>query len=134
MTATILFTQQSGVGHLRFNRPDRRNALGQEELEAISAALDALDKQTRVLMVSATEGRHSARGLTCSKSGRVNWTGISFKVSPIGWLISPSRPFASSTVTSTAVVVSWHCPAISGWQRRAFTCGCRPRPLDCVIR
>jgi len=56
MTATILFTQQSGVGHLRFNRPDRRNALGQEELGAISAALDALDKPTRVLMVSATEG------------------------------------------------------------------------------
>ena len=55
MTATILFTQQSGVGHLRFNRPDRRNALGQEELEAISAALDELDKQARVLMVSATE-------------------------------------------------------------------------------
>ena len=92
MTATILFTQQSGVGHLRFNRPDRRNALGQEELGAISAALDALDKQTRVLMVSAAEGATFCAGADLQQIRAGELDGISSKVSPIGWPISPSDP------------------------------------------
>ncbi len=56
MTSTILFEQNAGIAHLRFNRPERRNALGQEELALISAALDSLEEQSRVLVISAHEG------------------------------------------------------------------------------
>ena len=56
MTPTVLFEQKDGIARLRFNRSQRRNALGQAELSGITAALDSLESQTRVLVISAAEG------------------------------------------------------------------------------
>jgi enoyl-CoA hydratase/carnithine racemase len=56
MTSTILFEQEAGIATLRFNRPDRRNALGREELSGIQLALGALKPETRVLVITSTSG------------------------------------------------------------------------------
>ena len=56
MTPTVLFEQKDGIARLWFNRSQRRNALGQAELSGITAALDSLESQTRVLVISAAEG------------------------------------------------------------------------------
>lgn len=56
MTPTVLFEQKDGIARLWFNRSQRRNALGQAELSGITAALDSLERQTRVLVISAAEG------------------------------------------------------------------------------
>ena len=53
MTETIKFEQQAGIARLLFNRPERRNALGRVELDAIQAALLGLDTHTRVLVITA---------------------------------------------------------------------------------
>ena len=56
MTSTILFEQEAGIATLRFNRPDRRNALGREELSGIQLALGALKPETRVLVITSASG------------------------------------------------------------------------------
>ena len=56
MTSTILFEQEAGIATLKFNRPDRRNALGRDELSGIQKALAALKPETRVLVITAASG------------------------------------------------------------------------------
>lgn len=56
MTSTILFEQKAGIATLQFNRPDRRNALGREELSGIQLALGALNPETRVLVITSASG------------------------------------------------------------------------------
>ena len=56
MTSTILFEQEAGIATLQFNRPDRRNALGREELSGIQLALGALNPETRVLVITSASG------------------------------------------------------------------------------
>jgi len=56
MTSTILFDQEAGIATLRFNRPDRRNALGRDELSGIQRALNELRPETRVLVITSASG------------------------------------------------------------------------------
>lgn len=56
MTSTILFEQEAGIATLQFNRPDRRNALGRDELSGIQKALAALKPETRVLVITSASG------------------------------------------------------------------------------
>ena len=41
---------------MRFNRPDRRNALGSDELSGIQRALNELRPETRVLVITSASG------------------------------------------------------------------------------
>ena len=54
MSDTISFRQQDGIATLSFDNPERRNALGSVELEAIEKALGALDDATRVLLITSS--------------------------------------------------------------------------------
>tara|TARA_R110002072_G_scaffold222768_1_gene379893 strand:- start:2287 stop:3144 length:858 start_codon:yes stop_codon:yes gene_type:complete len=56
MTETILYSRIEHVGHLVLNNPQKHNALGREQLEAIHARLDqiAADPEVRVLIVTGT--------------------------------------------------------------------------------
>ena len=56
MSSTILFEQEAGVATLKFNRPERRNALGRDELSGIQAALGALRPESRVLVITSASG------------------------------------------------------------------------------
>ena len=57
MSDTISFRQQRGIATLSFDNPERRNALGSVELEAIERALGALDDATRVLLITSSDDR-----------------------------------------------------------------------------
>jgi 2-(1,2-epoxy-1,2-dihydrophenyl)acetyl-CoA isomerase len=61
MTATIdtgspyiLYRDEDGVATITFNRPDRRNAVGPEMLQALEVALDAADRDDAVRAVVLT--------------------------------------------------------------------------------
>ena len=45
MSDTISFTQTAGIATLTFNNPQRRNALGAAELDAIERGLSSLDEE-----------------------------------------------------------------------------------------
>ena len=45
MSDTISFTQTAGIATLTFNNPQRRNALGAAELDAIESGLSSLDEE-----------------------------------------------------------------------------------------
>jgi len=51
--ASVHFDQQQGVAHIRFNRPERHNALGREELAGIENAVASLNAHTRAVVISA---------------------------------------------------------------------------------
>jgi len=56
MTDTILYSRTGYVGRLVLNNPERHNALGREQLDAIRAALVqvSLDPEVRVLIITGT--------------------------------------------------------------------------------
>lgn len=61
---TLLLTVENHVAHVRFNRPERANALNQpawEELQRVFEALDE-DENVRVVLLSG-EGRHFCSGI-----------------------------------------------------------------------
>jgi len=62
MSATILFEQHQGVARISFNRADKHNALGHQELAGIEAALDSLDETARVVILTSQSGRTFCAG------------------------------------------------------------------------
>ena len=62
MSSTVLFEQQSGIARLSFNRAEKHNALGHEELTGIEDALESIDATTRVLVVTSESGRTFCAG------------------------------------------------------------------------
>ena len=56
MSDTVKFEQSGMVARLTFNRPERRNALGRAELDAILGGLNNLASDTRVLVITASGG------------------------------------------------------------------------------
>ena len=57
MSDTISFTQTAGIATLTFNNPQRRNALGAAELDAIERGLSSLDEDTRALLITSSDDR-----------------------------------------------------------------------------
>ena len=57
MSDTISFTQAAGIATLTFNNPQRRNALGAAELDAIERGLSSLDEDTRALLITSSDDR-----------------------------------------------------------------------------
>lgn len=62
MSDTISFAQEAGIATLSFEHPERRNALGATELDAIENALSSIDGTTRVLMITASDDRTFCAG------------------------------------------------------------------------
>ena len=62
MSSTVLFEQQNGIARLSFNRAEKHNALGHEELSGIENALESIDETTRVLVVTSESGRTFCAG------------------------------------------------------------------------
>ncbi|GIR70719.1 MAG: hypothetical protein CM15mP74_19700 [Halieaceae bacterium] len=57
MSDTISFTQTAGIATLAFNNPQRRNALGAAELDAIESGLSSLDENARALLITSSDDR-----------------------------------------------------------------------------
>jgi enoyl-CoA hydratase/carnithine racemase len=59
----VVVRRSGGIGHVRINRPERRNALRPQTLKEICAALDelAVDVTVRAIVLSG-EGKHFAAG------------------------------------------------------------------------
>ena len=57
MSDTISFTQTAGIATLTFNNPQRRNALGAAELDAIESGLSSLDENARALLITSSDDR-----------------------------------------------------------------------------
>lgn len=72
--ASVLFEQQQGVAHIRFDRPERHNALGREELAGIENAIAALNADTRVVVISAEGDKTFCAGADLGQisSGELN--------------------------------------------------------------
>lgn len=51
MEASVLFQQQHGIAQLTLNNSEQRNAIGNQEISLIFDALDALSKDTRLLLI-----------------------------------------------------------------------------------
>ena len=75
--ATILYEQQDGVARITLNRPERANALSQEMLAEIGAALDAAERDpaVRALIVRAPAPRSLPASTSRSRwsAGRPAW-------------------------------------------------------------
>ena len=54
---TISSVHEPGIATLSFDNPARRNALWATELAAIDAALDSVESQTRVIVLSPSAAR-----------------------------------------------------------------------------
>jgi len=54
---TISFTQTAGIATLTFNNPQRRNALGAAELDAIERGLSSLGENARALLITSSDDR-----------------------------------------------------------------------------
>ena len=57
MSDTISFTQTAGIATLTFNNPQRRNALGAAELDAIESGLSSLGENARALLITSSDDR-----------------------------------------------------------------------------
>ena len=57
MSDTISFTQTAGIATLTFNNPQRRNALGAAELDAIEIGLSSLGENARALLITSSDDR-----------------------------------------------------------------------------
>jgi len=79
MESTIFFEQNDGIARLNFNRGDRHNALGKDELAGIEAALSSLDASTRVLMISSEGGRTFCAGADLAQINSGELTGDRFQ-------------------------------------------------------
>ena len=69
MTDKIVSTHESGVGHILFNNPEKRNAVSLDMWEAVGRALDgfAADDRVRVVVLSGAGGKAFVSGADISK-------------------------------------------------------------------
>ena len=79
MGSTVLFEQSDGVAHISFNRGDRHNALGKDELAGIENALASLNQDTRVLVIGSEGGRTFCAGADLSQITSGELTGDRFQ-------------------------------------------------------
>ena len=79
MSATICFEQVGGVARLTFNRPRQHNALGHVELAAIESALEAVDSDTRVLVIGSEGGRTFCAGADLAQISSGELSGEQFQ-------------------------------------------------------
>jgi len=79
MGSTVLFEQSDGVAHISFNRGDRHNALGKDELTGIENALASLNQDTRVLVIGSEGGRTFCAGADLSQITSGELTGDRFQ-------------------------------------------------------
>ncbi len=80
---SVLEVNRDGpVAFFAFNRPDKRNAVNDAVVDALSAALDALDSDVRVIVLSGNGGHFSA-GLDLSE--HVHRTPEAVKAHSKGW-------------------------------------------------
>ena len=79
MGPTVLFEQSDGVAHISFNRGDRHNALGKDELTGIENALASLNQDTRVLVIGSEGGRTFCAGADLSQITSGELTGDRFQ-------------------------------------------------------
>ncbi|GAB2789536.1 crotonase/enoyl-CoA hydratase family protein [Rhabdobacter roseus] len=64
MYETLLLTLDEHVAYLRFNRPDKANALNQTSWDELKRAFEALDENDEVrVVVLAGEGKHFCAGI-----------------------------------------------------------------------
>lgn len=75
MENAVLYELQGGIARLVLNRPERHNALGADELNAIASALDVVeeDAEVRVLIVTGAGDRTFCAGASLEdlNSGRI---------------------------------------------------------------
>lgn len=75
MDEAVIYALNGGIGTLVLNRPERHNALGAAELEAMSSHLDAIeaDDEIRVLVVTGAGDRTFCAGAALEdlNSGRI---------------------------------------------------------------
>ena len=115
MTSTILFEQEAGIATLRFNRPDRRNALGREELSGIQLALGALKPETRVLVITSASGSTFCAGadLQQIRAGELDGDQFQQVTNELADLSIPTLCVLMAMFLGA--VVSSRCLVILGW-------------------
>lgn len=71
MTDTIQYSRSGHIGRLKLNDPERHNALGQEQLEAIQGYLHdiARDQQVRVLVLTGAGDKTFCAGASLQQLG-----------------------------------------------------------------
>ena len=71
MTDTIQYNRSGHIGRLLLNDPDKHNALGQEQLDAIQGYLDGIaqDEQVRVLIVTGAGDKTFCAGASLHQLG-----------------------------------------------------------------
>lgn len=81
MAETVLYQRSGHIGQLTLNNPDKHNSLGQEELEAIQAHLEAIqgDQQVRVLVVSGAGEKTFCAGASLKQLGAGEISGDCFQ-------------------------------------------------------
>ena len=94
MTDTILYTCTSHVGQLVLNNPQRHNALGREQLDAIQARLTQVadDPQVRVLIVTGNGEKTFCAGASLQElsDGRIGDDAFQDMTSQLAELVIPT--------------------------------------------
>ncbi|MBL6699343.1 enoyl-CoA hydratase/isomerase family protein [Luminiphilus sp.] len=123
MSDTISFRQQDGIATLSFDNPERRNALGSVELEAIEKALGALDDATRVLLITSSDDRVFCAGADLNQILDGSLDGDRFQ--------SVTNQIAGLSVPTIAVLTG---NVFGGGAELALSCDFRLGREDIVMR
>ena len=123
MTDTISFRQQDGLATLSFDNPARRNALGSSELDAIEAALAALDEATRVLLITSSDDHIFCAGADLTQILDGSLSGDRFQ--------SVTNQIANLPIPTVAVLTG---NVFGGGAELALSCDFRLGREDIVMR
>ncbi len=123
MGSTVLFEQHEGIARLSFNRAERHNALGREELACIEQALKALDDDTRVLVITSESGRTFCAGADLEQINSGELTGDQFQ--------SVTNQIAALTIPTICVI---NGNVFGGGVELAVSCDFRMGAEDIMMR
>ena len=123
MSDTISFTQAAGIATLTFNNPQRRNALGAAELDAIERGLSSLDEETRALLITSSDDRVFCAGADLNQILDGSLSGDRFQ--------SVTNAIAALPITSVAALSG---NVFGGGAELALSCDFRLAREDIVLR
>ena len=123
MSDTISFTQAAGIATLTFNNPQRRNALGAAELDAIERGLSSLDEETRALLITSSDDRVFCAGADLNQILDGSLSGDRFQ--------SVTNAIAALPIPSVAALSG---NVFGGGAELALSCDFRLAREDIVLR